>query len=60
MHPRTIDQLERDRKRLRKRLLAICGAFLEAGDGADDAPDGVRFIHKTGAPCSIYRLKPEP
>lgn len=47
VHPRTIDQLERERKRLRKRVLAICGGFLEAGDETDDAPDEVRFIHKT-------------
>lgn len=47
VHPRTIDELEIERKRLRKRLLAICGGFLEAGDETDGAPDEVRFMHKT-------------
>lgn len=47
VHPRTIDQLGRERKRLRKRLLAICGGFLETGDETDDVPDEVRFMHKT-------------
>lgn len=47
VHPRTVSQLERERKRLKKRLLAICGGFLEAGDESDDAPDEVRFMHKT-------------
>lgn len=47
VHAKTIDQLERERTRLRKRLLAVCGGFLEAGDETDDAPDEVRFMHKT-------------